>query len=76
MINIIIKKETSLRDFKPWGGAIETMNRLIELNEVDQIESLIEGCYPDGAFDLEINDLLWFERETIAEWLDMDDLFE
>lgn len=52
------------------------MNRLIELNEIDQVESLIEGCYPDGAFDLEINDLLWFERETIAEWLDMTDLFE
>lgn len=29
--------------------------------------------YPDGMSETELNDLLWFEDDTIAEWLGFED---
>ena len=40
--------------------------------ELDQIESILEECYPDGMDETAINDFFWFEEDTIAEWLGYD----
>ena len=40
----------------------------------DQLEAMLENdIFPDGCTDTELNDLLWFERDTIAEWLGFSD---
>lgn len=63
-----IYTEKSLRNFEFWSGAKNTVKYLTP-GELDQIESILEECYPDGTDETVINDLFWFEEDTIAEWL-------
>lgn len=63
-----IYTEKSLRDLEFWSGAKDTVKYLTP-NELDQIESILEECYPDGMDETAINDFFWFEEDTIAEWL-------
>lgn len=64
---------TSLRDFEAWSGALPTLRRLIDEDLTDQLESILDELFPDGMTDTELNNLLWFEDETIfAEWLGVD----
>ena len=62
---------TSFSGFEPWSGAVDTWERIQEANKIDELENILECEYPDGIEDVELNDLLWFEPETIYEWLDM-----
>ena len=63
--------EKSLRDFEFWSRAKHTVKYLTSC-ELDQIESILEECYPEGMDETAINDLFWFEEDTIAEWLGYD----
>ena len=63
-----IYSETSLQDFEFWSGAKDTVKYLTS-EELDTIESILEDCYPDGCDETTINDIFWFEDDTIAEWL-------
>lgn len=36
---------------------------------MDTIETMLEDIYPDGIGETELNDLFWFDDDTIAEWL-------
>ncbi len=33
---------------------------------------MLEDIYPEGMTDTEINDLFWFEEETLCEWIGID----
>ena len=63
--------EKSWRDFDFWSGAKDTVKYLTP-GELDQIESILEECYPEGMDETAINDFFWFEEDTIAEWLGYD----
>ena len=63
-----IYSEKSLKDFDFWSGAKDTVKYLTE-DEINQIETILEDCFPDGMDETEINDFFWFEDDTIAEWL-------
>lgn len=65
-----IYTEQSLRDFQFWGGAKEFAEILTD-KQFNQVETILEDLYPEGMTDTEINDLFWFEEETIREWLDL-----
>lgn len=65
-----IYTEQSLRDFQFWSGAKDFAETLTD-EQFDQIEAILEDLYPDGMTDTQINDLFWFEEETIREWLDL-----
>lgn len=67
--------EKSLRDFEFWSGAVNTVKYLTD-EELDQIESILEDICPDGCDETDINDLFWFEDDTIAEWLGYSDFEE
>ena len=62
-------------NFKPWSGAVETWERIEEAGKVDELEFILDGVYPDSdsMSDTELNDLLWFEPETVFEWLGIED---
>ena len=32
-------------------------------------EQILEDTYPDGMTETELNDLLWFDSESVYEWL-------
>ena len=64
-----ITYELDLRNFKAWSGAKDTLERVINEGKCDLLEQILEDTYPDGMTETELNDLLWFEPETIYEWL-------
>lgn len=73
-----VTTEINLRNFDAWSGAAYTMEVLEKLdvlrdNVWDTLESTIEDSCPEGITDTELNDLLWFEDDTIAEWLGFSD---
>lgn len=64
-----ITYELDLRNFKAWSGAKDTLERIINEGKCDLLEQILEDTYPDGMTETELNDLLWFESDTIYEWL-------
>ena len=70
-----IKTDTTLKNFDFWSGAKDTVKYLTE-SELETIESYLEELYPEGMTDTELNDFLWFEDDTIAEWLGYNDFDE
>lgn len=67
-------QECSLEDFEAWSGGRDTLDTLIEKGDCDAVESLIEEIYFDELpTETEVNDFLWFERDTIAEHLGYND---
>ena len=61
--------ETSLADFPAWSGGRDTLEVLIEKGLCDTVEACLEEIVWDGVVsDTAINDILWFERDMIAEW--------
>ena len=69
----VYKEITSLYDFEPWSGAVETYNKLIEAGKeeefVDQLEQVFAG---QDVSDTDINDMLWFEPEECFKLVGLD----
>lgn len=63
-----IYKEENLSGFEFWSGAKDRAEKLTDA-EFEQIESMLEELYPDGMSETEVNDLFWFEFETVLEWI-------
>ena len=71
-----IYTEQSLADFKFWSGAETTAQRIWEeqgSEGFDQLEAILEDLYPGGSDETDLNDLLWFDADTVYEWLGIDD---
>ena len=60
--------ETSLADFPAWSGAVHTLDVLIEKDLCDTVEACLVDVLGEYPTDTEINDMLWFETDAIAEW--------
>ena len=60
--------ETSLADFPAWSGAVHTLDVLIEKDLCDTVETCLVDVLGEYPTDTEINDMLWFETDAIAEW--------
>ena len=67
-----IYSEKSLRNFEFWGGAKENAKEFTP-EQLDEIESILNDLRPDGMDETEINDLFWFDFDTIKEWLNITD---
>ena len=69
----VYKEITSLYDFEPWSGAVDTYNKLIKAwraeQFVDQLEELFCGS---DVSETEINDMLWFEPEECFKLVGLD----
>ena len=68
-----ITSEMSLKNFKAWNGAKDTLNKLIELDKCEDLEFILDELYPDGLTDTQLNDILWFEDEWIFETLGIEE---
>ena len=60
--------ETSLENFEAWSGGRDTLNVLIEKGLCDTVEACLEEILDGDSSDTYINDILWMERDMIAEW--------
>lgn len=63
-----IYSEMSLTNFEFWSGAKANAERLTN-EEMEQIDEMIKELYPDGIDKVNINNLFWFEFESVVEWL-------
>ena len=68
-----ITSEMSLKNFKAWSGAKDTLNKLIELDKCDELEFILDDLYPDGLTETQLNDILWFDDEWIYETLGIEE---
>lgn len=75
-----IYKDISLDEFKAWSGAVDIMDTLGQLENVvdycvfDHLEDMLCADSEDEGMDeTDLNDFLWFENDTIAEWLGYKD---
>ena len=64
-----ITYELDLSSFQAWSGAKDTLDRIQREGKCAELENILEDLYPDGMTETELNDLLWFESESVYEWL-------
>ena len=64
-----ITYELDLNSIQAWSGAKETLERIQREGKCAELENILEDLYPDGMTETELNDLLWFDSETVYEWL-------
>lgn len=65
--------EEDLRSFEAWSGGADTKEELTD-EQLDSVEELINEEFSETPpTDTEINDFLWFERDTIAQHLGFSD---
>lgn len=64
--------EQSLRSFEFWGGAKDNADELT-IEQFDELESMLDELYPDGMTKVQLNGLMWFDFDTIKNWLGIED---
>ena len=64
-----ITYELDLNRFEAWSGAKDTLERIQREGKCAELENVLEELYPDGMTETELNDLLWFDSESVYEWL-------
>ncbi len=69
---MIIHSETSLRDFQFWSVGADNAN-FLTYEQLDLLESVLEDVYPNGIGETQLNDLLWFDEDVVAQWLGFTD---
>lgn len=58
-----------------WSGAIQTLDDIKNADKEEEFMDFLEmmfGC-EENTTDTELNDFIWFERDTIYEELGLDD---
>ena len=63
----MLYKEISIYDFEPWSGAVDTYKRLERNNKLNDLEGLLPELFIGDIEETELNDLLWFEPDTVYE---------
>ena len=66
-----IYREESLSNFEFWSGAISNAEEFT-FEELDRIGDMLEAESPDGMDETEINDLMWFEPEYLANLIGLE----
>ena len=62
-----VYSEISLTRFEFWGGAKDRA-KILTYEELEQIGNVLEDIY-DEIKDILINNLFWFDVESVAEML-------
>lgn len=70
-----IHEERSLRDFEFWAGGADNAKELTD-EQLDQLELILEDLNPNGVSSTYINDLMWFDFDTIKEWLGIEEYID
>lgn len=62
-----IKKEMSLDNFEAWSGGRDRLNKIIELDIVEEASEYIWEVLGTEMTETELNDFLWFEMDDFIE---------
>ena len=66
---MVITYELDLNSFEAWSGAKDTLDRIQREGKCAELENILEELHPDGMTETELNDLLWFDSESVYGWL-------
>lgn len=71
---MVVRNFDLASDYKPWSGAVETWEKIVDAGKVGELEGYFEEMYPDGVDSVTaINDDLWFNDEEILNYLGIAD---
>ena len=74
---LTVSRELNLKEFEALAGGKQRLERIIELDKVQEVEDLINEIFNNETItETELNDFLWFDDDYIAEYLGMNDLYE
>lgn len=60
-------------DYQPWQGAVETYALIDYHDKLEEFDALISECYPDGLTETQLNDILWFNKDWVLDYLEIED---
>ena len=60
-------------DYHPWSGAVDTFDKIQDADMVGALEDYLEEIYPEGLTVTELNDILWFDGDTVLRDLGLSD---
>lgn len=69
---LTIKKEIDFNDLKNmvWSGAVDTIQRIEDEQKQDSLMALLNEVFFERQPDItDVNDYLWFESDSIYEYL-------
>ena len=68
--------EFSIDSFEFWGGAVNVIDSVRELDKLDELESLIIDVFSDSEniSETDINDFVWFEYDMISDYLEIEEI--
>ena len=71
---MVVRNFDLASDYKPWSGAVETWEKIVDAGKVEELEGYFEEMYPEGVDSVTaINDDLWFNDEEILDYLGITD---
>lgn len=56
-------------DYTPWSGAVDAYDKIAEMGKLDELETLLDEWFDGEATITQINDVLWFECESVFDAL-------
>lgn len=68
-----LKLIMDIGDYRPWSGAVDTFYKIQDADMVGALENYLEDIYPEGLTVTELNDILWFEGESVLRDLGISD---
>lgn len=68
-----LKLITDIGDYRPWSGAVDTFYKIQDADMVGALEDYLEDIYPEGLTVTELNDILWFDGESVLSDLGISD---
>lgn len=60
-----LKVISDFDSYSPWSGAEDTYCRIADAGKLGELEDWLEEMYPEGIGKTELNDLLWFDADTV-----------
>lgn len=61
-----------LRNYKPWGGAEYTLQKITDNGKINDFLALLDELYPDGIDMTGLNDLLAYDDNWVLSSLGID----
>ena len=63
--------DINLSSFEFWSGAKDNANELTT-EQLEQIDEILSDAYPEGMDETSLNDLFWFDFDTVLEWIGLE----
>ena len=70
---MLIYNEMPLENFEFWGDIARRNAESLSSSDMERLELILEEAYPDGIDATTLNDLFWFDFDTVKQWLGIVD---